>query len=414
MSLHELCSARREWSAMAAHRAASNRLKIRAISARLAGRGSGQRIALRSSSGRAVIETDPSLKEESNGQARGSAPGPGVVSARRSRDRVLGHHAVLPGHRHGRRRRLVAHDLGRKGVGVVPFLLVAALVVALPFGAGAAREGRASAVPGLAALDRHTVQVVLDDAALPFVSVLAVGHAKIVPREVVERDPEGFAQKPIGTGPFRFARWDRGKEITLAANPAYFDGPPRLARVVYRIFLGEQFDAMYDEFRRGSLEDSPLPSRDYLRAVATAGQQYIKRPMISLRFYGFNTRIKPLDDRRVRQALNYAIDRDAILQAVHLGRYALARGILPPGTQGFNPRLGSYGYDPDRARDLLARAGYPEGRGLPPIAVWSSVKRDEIVRELDEIRRHFAAVGVKVEGRYLTDWPARSEERRVG
>src|SRR5207253_7121423 len=67
--------------------------------------------------------------------------------------------------------------------------------------------------------------------------------------------------------------------------------------VVYRIFLGEQFDAMYDEFRRGGLEDSPLPSRDYLRAVAAAGQQYIKRPMISLRFYGFNTRIKPLDDR---------------------------------------------------------------------------------------------------------------------
>src|SRR3989449_11589747 len=134
MSLHELWSARREWSAMAAHRAASNRLKLRATSARLAGRGSGQRIALRSSSGRAVIETDPSLKEESNGQARGSTPGPGVVSARRSRDRVLGHHAVLPGHRHGRRWRLVAHDLGRKGVGVVPFLLVVALLAALPFG----------------------------------------------------------------------------------------------------------------------------------------------------------------------------------------------------------------------------------------------------------------------------------------
>src|SRR3989442_6044550 len=141
MSLHELCSARREWSAMAAHRACWNRQKIRAISARLAGRGSGKGIALGSSSGRAVTETDPSLKEESNGQARGSAPGPGVVPARRSRDRVLGHHAVLPGHRHGRRRRLVAHDVGRKGVWVVPFLLVVVLVAALPFGAGAADEG---------------------------------------------------------------------------------------------------------------------------------------------------------------------------------------------------------------------------------------------------------------------------------
>src|SRR5262249_19978205 len=160
-------------------------------------------------------------------------------------------------------------------------------------------------VAGLTALDRHRVQVVLTDASIPFVSVLAVGHAKIVPKELVERDSDGFGQKPVGTGPFRFLRWEHGKDITLAANPAYFDGPPRLSRVVYRVFPGEQFDAMYDEFRRGNLEDSPLPSRDIRSAIAAPGHQYIKRPMISLRFYGLNTRIKPFDDRRVRQALNY-------------------------------------------------------------------------------------------------------------
>src|SRR5438034_3062641 len=371
MSLHELCSARREWSAMAAHRAASNRLKIRAISARPAGRGSGRRIALRSSSGRAVIETDPSLKEESNGQARGSAPGPGVVPARRSRDRVLGHHAVLPGHRHGRRRRLVAHDLGRKGVGVVPFLLVVVLVAALPFGAGAAdegcnggiyrrplghepatldparisdiysrsvsqqifdglvqfdhtlaiapalaqfwkasrdgltwtftlrkgvqfhhgrevtaedvvhsftrildprtrsgaadlflgiqgaaafRDGKASAVSGLVALDRYTVQVTLTEASVPFVSVLAVGQAKIVPRDAAEQLGERFGSQPVGTGPFKFLRWEHGSEIVLAANPDYFDGPPRLSRLVYRIFPAEQLDAVFRELQAGGLE----------------------------------------------------------------------------------------------------------------------------------------------------------------
>jgi len=116
----------------------------------------------------------------------------------------------------------------------------------------------------------------------------------------------------------------------------------------------------------------------------------------------------------VRQALNFAINREALLQDVHLGRYTLARGILPPGTQGFNPKLGGYGYDPERARDLLARAGYPQGRGLPPIAVWSSVKRDEIVRELEEIRRYLAAVGVTAEVHYLTDWPAFSRQLDEG
>src|SRR5262249_43233090 len=303
------------WSAMAARRAASNPLKIRVVSASVPGGESGQRIALCSSSDRAVIETGPDLKEESNGQARGSAPGPGVVPARRSRDRVLGHHPVLPGDGCGGRGWLVAHDFGRKGVGGVPSLLVVVLVAALPLGAGAAdegvnggiyrrplghepatldparisdiysrsvsqqifdglvqfdhtlaiapalaqfwkasrdgltwtfplrrgvpfphgrevtadavvssstrildprprsgaadlfsavkgarefREGRASAVAGLAALDRHTVQVVLDAAALPFVSVLAVGHAKIVPGRSSSVTPKASATPRSG------------------------------------------------------------------------------------------------------------------------------------------------------------------------------------------------------------------------
>src|SRR5438445_14938 len=413
MSLHELCSARREWSAMAAHRAASNRLKIPAISARLAGRGSGQRIALRSSSGRAVIETDPSLKEESNGQARGSTPGPGVVSARRSRDRVLGHHAVLPGHRHGRRWRLVAHDLGRKGVGVVPFLLVVALLAALPFGAGAADEGVNG---GIYRRPLGHEPATLDPARI----------SDIYSRSVSQQIFDGLVQfdHTLAIAPALAQFWKASRDgltwtFTLRKGVQFHHGREVTADdVVYsftrildprtRSGAADLFSAIKGarEFREGRASA--------VAGLAAAGQQYIKRPMISLRFYGFNTRIKPLDDRRVRQALNYAIDRDAILQAVHLGRYALARGILPPGTQGFNPRLGSYGYDPDRARDLLARAGYPEGRGLPPIAVWSSVKRDEIVRELDEIRRHFAAVGVKVEVRYLTDWPAFSRQLDEG
>jgi oligopeptide transport system substrate-binding protein len=281
-------------------------------------------------------------------------------------------------------------------------------------GAREFREGRASSVAGLSAPDRHTVQVELLDAPVPFVSVLAVGHAKIVPKELVARDPEGFGQNPVGTGPFRFLRWDRGKEITLRANPSYFGGAPRLDRIVYRIFLGEQFDAMYDEFRRGHLEDSPLPARDYRHALAAPGYQYIKRPMISLRFYGFNTHIKPLGDRRVRLALNYAINREALVQEVHLGRYTLARGILPPGTQGFNPKLGGYAYDPELARTFLTQAGYPQGRGLPPIAIWSSVKRDDIVRELEEIRRDLAAIGVNAEVHYLTDWSAFSRQLDEG
>jgi peptide/nickel transport system substrate-binding protein/oligopeptide transport system substrate-binding protein len=268
------------------------------------------------------------------------------------------------------------------------------------------REGRAKNVAGLAAVDRYTVRVILTEAPVPFVSILAVGQAKIVPRELVEEQGEAFGTKPVGTGPFRFVRWERGKEIVLAANADYFDGPPKLTRLVYRIFPGERLEAVFAEFQAGSLEDSPIPSKDYRQIIASQAYQYVRRPMFSLRHYGLNTRVKPLDDRRVRQALVHAIDREAIVSEVWLGRFALAQGILPPGTLGFNPKLRGFPRDPVRARELLAQAGYPGGRGLAPFVIWSSVRSDEILREHERIRKDLENVGITAEFQYNPDWPS--------
>lgn len=281
-------------------------------------------------------------------------------------------------------------------------------------GAQEFRAGKAKTVAGLSALDRYTVQVVLDEAPVPFVSVLAVGHAKVVPKDLVEQQGEAFGAHPIGTGPFRFVRWERRKEIVLEANPNYFAGPPRLARLVYRIFPGEQFDAMYEEFQRGGLEDTPIPSQNYREAVAEKKYIHVKRPMLSVRFYGINTRMKPLDDRRIRQALVYAIDWQALIQDVFFGRYTPARGILPPGTQGFNPNIKGYPYDPQKAKELLSEAGYPGGRGLPAITIWSSVKLERVVQEHEQIKRYLEAVGIRAEFQYLTDWPAFSKRLAEG
>jgi peptide/nickel transport system substrate-binding protein/oligopeptide transport system substrate-binding protein len=271
-------------------------------------------------------------------------------------------------------------------------------------GAQEFRDGRANRVAGLAALDRHTVQVTLSEAFAPFVSVLAVGHTKIVPRELVEQQGEAFGTRPVGTGPFTFVRWERGKEIVLAANSDYFNGAPKITRLVYRIFPGEVFEAMYAEFQRGQLEDCFIPTSDYRRILALPNQIYVKRPMSSVRFYGINRRIKPFDDKRVRQALIHAIDRTAVIEDVFLGRYLPARGVLPPGTQGYNPKLQGYAYDPQKARGLLAEAGHPGGRGLPPVAIWSSVK-DRVVIEHTHLKRYLEAVGFRPEFHYETDWP---------
>jgi peptide/nickel transport system substrate-binding protein/oligopeptide transport system substrate-binding protein len=275
-------------------------------------------------------------------------------------------------------------------------------------------EGRARSVSGLVALDPRTVQFTLDEAFTPFVTALAMGHAKIVPRDVVESTTVDFGAHPVGTGPFKFVAWERRRSITLAANPDYFDGAPRLGRVVYRIFPGEPMDQVYAEFVKGHLEESPVPTHDHDAVVKAPGRQYVRRPLYHLRFYGLNVRSKPLDDRRVRQAIVHAVDRAGLIQTVFKGRYHLAQSILPLGTLGYNPDVRALAHDPQRARRLLADAGYRDGAGLPPITIWSSVRSERLLDEHERIVKALAAVGIKAGYKYETDWPAFSRRLADG
>jgi peptide/nickel transport system substrate-binding protein/oligopeptide transport system substrate-binding protein len=266
-------------------------------------------------------------------------------------------------------------------------------------------EGRAASVDGLTALDRYTLRITLAESQAPFVSSLAVGFAKVVPREIVEKLGEDFGRQPVGTGPFKFLEWVRGKEITLAANPNYFDGRPRLDRLEYRIFTGEALDKMFEELEQGNLEDSGIPARQRPQLLNGRKYQFIRRPILGMAFLGINTAEKPLDDPRVRQALNYAIDRRSIVREIYQDQYLPGVGILPPGTYGYDPRLPGYPYDPKKAAELLAAAGYPGGKGLPVIQIWSARKNEEAVAEHDAIVKSWAALGVKADVQYNTNWP---------
>jgi ABC-type transport system substrate-binding protein len=102
----------------------------------------------------------------------------------------------------------------------------------------------------------------------------------------------------------------------------------------------------------------------------------------------------------------FAVDRESLLRDIRKSRLKAAQGFLPPGTYGYDPQFQPYPFDPMRAKSLLVRAGYPNGKGLPTFQVWSSVKSSDVEREHEALQRYLADVGIRVEFQYNTSWPS--------
>jgi oligopeptide transport system substrate-binding protein len=275
-------------------------------------------------------------------------------------------------------------------------------------------EGRARSVSGFRVLDAHTLEISLAEASAPFVSSLAIGYAKVVPREAVQASGAEFGNRPVGTGPFKFAGWKQDDMIQLEANPDYFAGRPFLDRLQYRIFPGQKIEQMYTSFSKRDLEDTPVPTNELGTARESRQHQFVSRPILGVRFFGFDTTKEPLTSRELRQAFNFAIDRDSLVQNVYKGRYKPGNSFLPPGTYGHDPQYKPYPYDPARARALLKKAGFPDGKGLPVFQIWSNPRSEIVEREHAAIRQQLAEVGIQVEFRYNTDFPAFNREMYDG
>ncbi len=271
-------------------------------------------------------------------------------------------------------------------------------------------EGRTKGVSGLRAIDRYTVQIDLDEASAPFVASLAIGYAKIVPREVVEELGAAFGNHPVGTGPFKFASWKKDEEIDLEANKDYYGGRPFLDRLEYRVYPGTPMDQMFANFEKGGLEDTFIPANELRKVQDSRRYQFLRRPILGVRFLGLNTSQGPLANPLLRQAFCYAIDREAMAREIQQNRYKSGQSFLPPGTYGYDPQSRPYSFDPERAKTLLTKAGYPGGKGLPIFHLWSSVKPPDVVQEHEAIKKYLAQVGIQIELSYNTDWPSFNRE----
>jgi peptide/nickel transport system substrate-binding protein/oligopeptide transport system substrate-binding protein len=271
-------------------------------------------------------------------------------------------------------------------------------------GAAKFRAGAAERVEGLQALDAYTLQITLSQPYAPFITLLGMPQAKVVPSEEVQRLGADFGRRPVGAGPFRLVNWTAGEEITLEANEVYFEGRPFLDRLHYRIMTNYQ--SILAEFEKGALEDVDLTltSPEGTPLSSDARYRFLRKPLLTTTFLWINTSHGPLSKREVRQAINYAINREAMIDTIRQNRHMQARGILPLGIPGYNPDLAGYAYDLSRARQLLAKAGYPEGKDLPSLELWTSSKNTAVRQEHEAIRRDLERLGIRVELFTAENW----------
>ena len=275
-------------------------------------------------------------------------------------------------------------------------------------GANEFMQGKVSHIQGLRAVNRYTLQMTLEEPLAPALVLVGLAHTAVVPQEEVERLGERFGRAPVGTGPFKFVRWEPHQEIVLQANDQYYEGRPFLDAIAFKIIVGGKFEETFAEFLQGHVEETIIPSGKIDEvAAALKDRQYqrFRKPALSLLYIGFNTRVKPFDDRRVRQAFNYAVDKEAIVRQITQMGSLLAAGTLPPGLPGYDPALQGYAYHPETARRLLAEAGYPAGAGFPVVQLWSADKADSTRAELTAYQGYLAALGVQVEIHFAPDWP---------
>ena len=307
-------------------------------------------------------------------------------------------------------------------------------------------------VAGMKVINDHEFEIQLKEPFYRFTYVLAMFQTAVVPREAVDFYGKKFSRRPIGTGPFRFERWDTGSQIVYVRNPNYWeeyypDDPglnedgsepypgyfkdkelgfyvdagkrlPLLDRVDLEFFV--QAQPKWLKFRKHEVDYTIVPAENfeeaYIKRTLKLKQEFVEdgvrshpEPLLDMIYLGFNME-DPVyggygEKRKwLRQAIALAIDWDEWNEAFYNGLNIVYDGPIPPGLEG-HPEGHSLstayrGPDLQRARQLLAKAGYPEGKGLPKLVFY--ISRGERNPEVSEMTtRNLARIGVQLDVRLV-------------
>ncbi|MGD9896143.1 MAG: peptide ABC transporter substrate-binding protein [Candidatus Methylacidiphilaceae bacterium] len=253
---------------------------------------------------------------------------------------------------------------------------------------------------GIRAIDSHTLEVRLIDPIPFFPSLCAQPTFFPVPLATIRKQGEEWIKpgKLIGNGPYLLESWKINDRIVLRKNPRYWRADTvripwietlavARASAAFNLFASGKADLVLDKGLIPSFFLSELRNKPYFHSA----------PFLATYFYRINVTAPPLNDPRVRKALALAIDRDRLIRTITRGGERPAQSLTPPGIPGYTPPEG-LGFEPERARALLAEAGFPDGHGFPPLTLLynSSEQNEEIATEIQALWRQILGITVSL------------------
>lgn len=244
-------------------------------------------------------------------------------------------------------------------------------------------------------VDPYTVTFVLKEPFAPFLANLAMHSATIVSPEAVKKYGKDFSKNPVGTGPYKFVKWEPGVEIILEKNPNYWGEKAKIDRLVFKPIVDDT--TRVTELESGNVDFIVGISPDDLsRLEANPDFKVIKQPGMHTWWTAMNTLKKPFNDVRVRQAVNYAINREAIVKDILKDTGVLANSPLPPVIWSHTDDVTKYEYNPEKAKQLLKEAGYPNGFEVTYWVPESGSGMQQPTTMATAIQADLAKVGIKV------------------
>ncbi len=255
--------------------------------------------------------------------------------------------------------------------------------------------GTTTELSGMTVIDPYTLKIELSSPDATFLHVMAINFAFAVPKEAVEKYGQDFGKHPVGTGAFKMREWKLGQRVVYDRNPDYYKaGLPRLDKIVFEV--GQEPTVALLRLQRGEVDilGDGIPPARFLQVKNDPknADLIIEGGQLHTGYVSMNVRVKPFDNKKVRQAVNMAINKQRVTKIIN-NRAVPANQPLPPAMPGYDNNYKGYAFDPAKAKALMAEAGFPKGFTTELYAN----NTDPNPRIAQAIQQDLAEIGIKAE-----------------